>query len=189
MESGDPIERRGAVIPDAPLLRQLGHRVQLVLDHAQVAVIDRVSGADASCWQAPRTNPSADSLGVPTQPIGSLSDSQHVEDATPSCRPQTPSPSMIGDQQRPTTTNHVHVDASADFRGSLSARQQASCMTTLASLISTREAFSKASAIKLRCWPRTGRAGRRWQCCRWRPRGAGVAGFAAGGYRGSRGPL
>jgi hypothetical protein len=53
MERGDPIERRGAVIPDAPLLGQLGHRVQLVLDHAQVAVIDPVSGANASRRQAP----------------------------------------------------------------------------------------------------------------------------------------
>lgn len=114
MERGDPIERRGAVIPDAPLLGQLGHRVQLVLDHAQVAVIDRVSGADASRRQAPRPNPPADSLGVPTQPIGNLSDSQHAEDGTPSPGPQTLSPSNIGDQQRPTTTNHVHVDTSAD---------------------------------------------------------------------------
>jgi hypothetical protein len=114
MERGDPIERRGAVIPDAPLLGQLGHRVQLVLDHAQVAVIDRVSDTDASRRQAPRPNPPADSLGVPTQPIGSLSDSQHAEDGTPSPGPQTLSPSNIGDQQRPTTTNHVHVHASAN---------------------------------------------------------------------------
>jgi hypothetical protein len=53
MERGDPIERRGAVIPDAPLLRQLGHRMQLVLDHAQVAIVDSVSGTDASRRQAP----------------------------------------------------------------------------------------------------------------------------------------
>jgi hypothetical protein len=106
MERGDPIERRGAVIPDAPLLGQLGHRVQLILDH--------VSGTDAARRQAPRPNPPADSLRVPTQPISSLSDSQHTEDGTPSPGPQTPSPSNIGDQQRPTTTNHVHVDASAN---------------------------------------------------------------------------
>ena len=114
MERGDPIERRSAVIPDAPLLGQLRHRVQLILDHAQVTVIDRVSDTDASRRQAPRPNPPADSLRVPTQPISSLSDSQHAEDGTPSLGPQTPSPSNIGDQQRPTTTNHVHIDASAD---------------------------------------------------------------------------
>jgi hypothetical protein len=111
MERGDPIERRGAVIPDPPLLGQLGHRVQLILDHAQVAIIDRVSGTDASRRQAPRPNPPADSLGVPTQPISSLSNSQHAANGTPSPGPH---PSDIGDQQRPTTTNHVHVDASAD---------------------------------------------------------------------------
>ncbi len=90
--------------------------MQLVLDHAQVAIIDRVSGVDASRRQASLPNPPADSLGVPTQPIGSLSDSQHTEDGTPSPGPQTqsPSPSNIADQQRPTTTNHVDVDASAD---------------------------------------------------------------------------
>jgi hypothetical protein len=63
--------------------------VQLVLDRAHVTVIDRMSGADASRRQAPRTNPPADSLGVPTQPIGSLSDSQHAEDGTPSPGSQT----------------------------------------------------------------------------------------------------
>ncbi len=114
MERGDPIERRGAVIPDAPLLGQLGHRVQLVLDHAQVAVIDRVSGADASRRQAPRPNPPADSLGVPTQPIGSLSDSQHAEDGTPSPGPPDSEP----EQHRQSTAAHHDqprpVDASAD---------------------------------------------------------------------------
>src|SRR5579863_4838462 len=88
MERGNPIERRGAVIPDAPLLRQFGHRVQLVLDHAQVTVIDRVSGTDAPRRQAPRPNPPADSLGVPTQPIGSFSNSQHAEDGRPSPGPR-----------------------------------------------------------------------------------------------------
>src|SRR4029077_15345949 len=33
-ERSDPVERWGAVIPDPPLLRQLGHRIQLILDHA-----------------------------------------------------------------------------------------------------------------------------------------------------------
>ncbi len=53
MERGDPIERRSAVIPDPPLFRQLGHREQLVLDHAQVTVIDRVSGTDAPAGRRP----------------------------------------------------------------------------------------------------------------------------------------
>jgi hypothetical protein len=113
MEHGDPIGRRGAVIPDAPLLGQLGHRVQLILDHAQVTVINRVLSADASRRQAPRTNPPADSLGVPTQPIGSLSDGQHAEDGTPSPGPQTLNPSMIGASRR----------RFGRFSGSLSARQ------------------------------------------------------------------
>lgn len=121
MERGDPIERGGAVIPDPPLLGQLRHRVQLILDHAQVAIIDRVSGTDASRRQAPRPNPPADSLGVPTQPISSLSNSQHAADGTPSPGPR---PSDIGDQQRPTTTNHVHVDVDA------SANSVARCQPT-----------------------------------------------------------
>jgi hypothetical protein len=82
MKRGDPVERRGAVISDPPLLRQLGHRMQLILDHTQVADIDRVSGADTSRRQTPRTNPATNSLRIPTQPIGSLSDSQHAGDGT-----------------------------------------------------------------------------------------------------------
>jgi len=83
MERSDPVERRSAVISDPPLLRQLGHGIQLVLHQAQVAIIDRVSGTDASRRQTPRPNPPADSLGIPTQPISSLSDSQHAQDGTP----------------------------------------------------------------------------------------------------------
>jgi hypothetical protein len=83
MERSDPVERRAAVVPDPPLLRQLRHRIQLILDHAQVTIIDRVPSAHSARRQTPRTNPPADSLGVLTQPIGSLSDSQHAEDDTP----------------------------------------------------------------------------------------------------------
>lgn len=83
MERSDPVERRGTVIPDPPLLRQLRHRIQLILNHTQVAIVDRVPGAHAMRWKTPRTNPPADSLGVPTQPIGSLSNSQHAGDGTP----------------------------------------------------------------------------------------------------------
>jgi hypothetical protein len=83
VERGDPVERWGPVIPDPPLLRQLGHRIQLVLDHTQVAVIDRVSGADPASRETPRANPATDSLWVPTQPIGSLSNRQHTGYGTP----------------------------------------------------------------------------------------------------------
>ena len=96
MERGDPVERRGAVISDPPLLRQLGHRMQLILDHTQVMDIDRMSRTDTSCRQTPRTNPATNSLGVPTQPIGSLSDSQHAGDGTPGPGPQKPAPVLDG---------------------------------------------------------------------------------------------
>jgi hypothetical protein len=113
MERSDPVERRGAVISDPPLLRQLGHRMQLVLDQAQVTIIDRVSGADASRRQTPRPNPPADSLGVPTQPISSLSDSQHMQDGTPHAGPpggfRADQRMTIGNSPRPTP---VHIDAS-----------------------------------------------------------------------------
>ncbi len=87
MERGNPVEHRGAVISDPPLLRQLRHRMQLILDHTQVADIDRVSGTDTSRRQTPRTNPATNSLRVPTQPIGGLSDSQHAGDGTPGTGP------------------------------------------------------------------------------------------------------
>jgi hypothetical protein len=79
VERGNPVRRWGAVIPDPPLLRQLGHRIQLILDHTQVSAIDRVPSTNSARRKTPRTNPATDSLGIPTQPIGSLSNSQHAD--------------------------------------------------------------------------------------------------------------
>jgi hypothetical protein len=53
MQRGNPIWRGRSVVTDLPLLRQLGHRVQLVFDHPQVPGLDGVVPADATRWQAP----------------------------------------------------------------------------------------------------------------------------------------
>ena len=63
MKRGNPVEHRGAVISDPPLLRQLRHRMQLILDHTQVADIDRVSGTDTSRRQTPNESSDEQSQG------------------------------------------------------------------------------------------------------------------------------
>ncbi len=74
--------------------------MQLILDHTQVAGIDRVPGTDTSRRQTPRTNPATDSLGVPTQPIGGLSDGQHAGDGTPNPGPYAHTRFRTGDGWR-----------------------------------------------------------------------------------------
>jgi hypothetical protein len=83
MQCRDPIRRWRAVVADLPLVGQLGHREQLILDGPQILVADGVASAYSPCAKSPGTNPAAHGLWVLTHTVGSLGYGQHVEDGTP----------------------------------------------------------------------------------------------------------
>jgi len=82
MQCGDPVRRWRAVVADLPVVGQLSHQEQFILDGPQILVADGVASAYSPCAKSPRTNPAAHGLGVLPHTVSSLSYGQHVEDGT-----------------------------------------------------------------------------------------------------------
>src|ERR1700727_3746649 len=94
MQGGDPVRRWRAVVAYLPVVGQLGHREQLVLDGPQILVADGVPSADSTCAKSPRANPEGHGLWALTYAVGGFGYGQHVEDGTPRFGPKARPTSM-----------------------------------------------------------------------------------------------
>jgi hypothetical protein len=87
MQGGNPVGRWFSVIANLPIIGQLSHREQLILNRAQILILDRVTVPDTARRQAPRADPATDSLRVLADTVGGLSYGQHAQNGTRGCGP------------------------------------------------------------------------------------------------------
>lgn len=79
MQRSNPVGRWFSVIANLPIIGQLSHREQLILNRSQVLVLDRVTVSDTARRQAPRADPATDRLRVLADTVGGLSYGQHAQ--------------------------------------------------------------------------------------------------------------
>ncbi len=68
-----------SVIANLPIIWQFSHREQLILNRAQVVILDRMTVPDTTRRQAPRADPATDRLRVLADMVNGLSDGQHSQ--------------------------------------------------------------------------------------------------------------
>ena len=87
MQGSNPVGRWFSVIANLPIVGQLSHWEQLILNRAQILILDRVTVPDTARRQAPRADPATDSLRVLADTVGGLSYGQHAQNGTRGCGP------------------------------------------------------------------------------------------------------
>lgn len=79
MQRSNPVGRWFSVIANLPIIGQLSHREQLILNRAQILILDRVTVPDTARRQTPRADPATDRLRVLADTVGGFSYGQHAQ--------------------------------------------------------------------------------------------------------------